>query len=303
MPSPRTLYTALQVVLFFVFVLSLAPLAGTVFLLETSADPDAARVVRADELGEVEPGTFVRIRGTIRSDLVLDDPEWLTPDPERRILRADRRAALHTLRATCVRWNSSETPRSCLEERLHLAWVTDAELPVDRASWSATTATVDGVPFAQAEASLYEFGLPMLTPQGTPPLVLEPADVAGEHTLDIEEDGCFNAAGRRPTHCVRMHAGTEDGRGDVRVGYRAWRDGFEGVVVGSWDGSTIVPHHSGPQTSLWVYVEGDDAQITAMSRRDDLAGAALLGLPSLACAAVPFLLLVMSVVGRRFVPS
>ena len=75
------------------------------------------------------------------------------------------------------------------------------------------------------------------------------------------------------------------------------------MVVGSWDGSTIVPHHSGPQTSLWVYVEGDDAQITAMSRRNDLAGAALFGLPSLACAAVPLLLLVTSFVGRRFLPS
>ncbi len=293
--------SGIQVILFLSFLMGLAPLVVGLLYVDAIPDPGDAVVVTAAELPDMAPGTFVRIRGTIRSELVLEESEWLRPDPDRRVLRAERTVAVRTLVASCARWSDGGSGRRhCREERLNLQWVTDAEMPIAPETWSASRATVDGVPFLQGEASMQHLDRSFLHASEVPPLALDPEDVVDGLPLDIPEGGCFEVdSGPRPTHCVRVPAGTEDGRGDLRVGWSAVLDGFEGVVVGEWDGTTIVPRQVGPLGYMRLFVEADDDQIAQDASQNEILGLTFCGTPGLLCAGLPALLLVLVSVGRR----
>jgi hypothetical protein len=293
--------SGIQVVLFLSIFLGLAPLFVVLLYVDSSPDPDDAVVVTAADLANIAPGTFVRIRGTIRSEVVLDEPEWLRPDPDRRVLRAERTVALRTLVASCVRWRSvGGGRRQCSEERMSLEWLTDAKMPVAPETWSAPQATVDGVPFLQGEAVVEKLDQSFFNLSDVSPLTLAPEDLVDGVQLDIPEGGCFRVDdGPRSTHCVRVPSGTEDGRGDLRVAWSVILDDFEGVVIGEWDGTTIVPFRVGPFSYMRLFVEADDDQIVQDANQNEMLSLTFCGAPGLFCSGVPALLLVLVSAGRR----
>jgi hypothetical protein len=210
--------------------------------------------VTPEQLARVEPGTLVRLRGTVQAETVLDD-EWLRDDPHRIVLKAERLVAVKNIVTVCARMSG----RTCVEHEIVHRWERNiVDQPIVERSWVAVEATVAGVPFPFEDASIRGD-----TPPGDAlPLHAE----APGHTVITPEGGCFRAGGLDVPSCIEVRSGDAKGVGDVRIGYRVLRTGIEGLLVGEWDGSRVVPRRNGPARFLALYPEMSDEEVVDHDR-------------------------------------